>query len=153
MRKTDQEKMWEVFVESSNGGVISTGGALKAGGGSSAPKTSNDDEDAEDTDGDPYEDEEGKDELQDILTKCHSGDITAEEAHEHITKMMKGEGEDEENVKRHSGKKNTKEMNKQLRHSGTESSNNNKPGNPFKRTEGMRKSSGVNRIQPKEGRY
>jgi hypothetical protein len=110
MRKTDQEKMWEVFVESSNGGVISTGGALKAGGGSSAPKTSNDDEDAEDTDGDPYEDEEGKDELQDILTKCHSGDITAEEAHEHITKMVKGEGEDEENVRRGTVQKATDKM-------------------------------------------
>ena len=101
MRKTDQEKMWEVFVESSNGGVISTGGPLKAGGGSSAPKTSkdNDDEDAEDTDGDSYED--GEDELQDILNKCHSGDITPEEAHKHITKMMKGDNEeDAENVKR-----------------------------------------------------
>lgn len=110
MRKTDQEKMWEVFVESSNGGVISTGGALKAGGGSSAPKTSNGDGDAEDTDGDPYEDEEVKDELQDILTKCHSGDITAEEAHEHITKMMKGEGEDEENVRRGTVQKATDKM-------------------------------------------
>lgn len=109
MRKTDQEKMWEVFVESSNGGVISTGGALKAGGGSSAPKTSNGDEDAEDTDGDPYEDEE--DELHGVLKKCHSGDITAEEAHKHITKMMKGEDEDEEkNVKRFTAQKATDEM-------------------------------------------
>ena len=109
MRKTDQEKMWEVFVESSNGGVISTGGALKAGGGSSAPKTSNGDEDAEDTDGDPYEDEE--DELHGVLKKCHSGDITAEEAHKHITKMMKGEDEDEEkNVKRFTAQKATDKM-------------------------------------------
>ena len=109
MRKTDQEKMWEVFVESSNGGVISTGGALKAGGGSSAPKTSNDDEDAEDADGDPYEDEE--DELHGVLKKCHSGDITAEEAHKHITKMMKGEDEDEEkNVKRFTAQKATDKM-------------------------------------------
>lgn len=101
--------MWEVFVESSNGGVISTGGALKAGGGSSAPKTSNGDEDAEDTDGDPYEDEE--DELHGVLKKCHSGDITAEEAHKHITKMMKGEDEDEEkNVKRFTAQKATDEM-------------------------------------------
>ena len=106
MRKTDQEKMWEVFVESSNGGVISTGGALKAGGGSSAPKTSNGDED---TDGDPYEDEE--DELHGVLKKCHSGDITAEEAHKHITKMMKGEDEDEEkNVKRFTAQKATDKM-------------------------------------------
>jgi hypothetical protein len=106
MRKTDQEKMWEVFVESSNGGVISTGGALKAGGGSSAPKTSNGDEDA---DGDPYEDEE--DELHGVLKKCHSGDITAEEAHKHITKMMKGEDEDEEkNVKRFTAQKATDKM-------------------------------------------
>ena len=101
--------MWEVFVESSNGGVISTGGALKAGGGSSAPKTSNGDEDAEDTDGDPYEDEE--DELHGVLKKCHSGDITAEEAHKHITKMMKGEDEDEEkNVKRFTAQKATDKM-------------------------------------------
>ena len=98
--------MWEVFVESSNGGVISTGGALKAGGGSSAPKTSNGDEDA---DGDPYEDEE--DELHGVLKKCHSGDITAEEAHKHITKMMKGEDEDEEkNVKRFTAQKATDKM-------------------------------------------
>jgi len=109
MRKTDQEKMWEVFVESSNGGVISTGGPLKAGGGSSAPKTSNGDEDAEDADGDPYEDEE--DELHGVLKKCHSGDITAEEAHKHITKMMKGEDEDEEkNVKRFTAQKATDKM-------------------------------------------
>ena len=121
MRKTDQEKMWEVFVESSNGGVISTGGPLKAGGGSSAPKTSNDngDEDAEDTDGDSYED--GEDELQDILNKCHSGDITPEEAHKHITKMMiagvitaemmRSEDEDEEkNVKRFTAQKATDKM-------------------------------------------
>ena len=111
MRKTDQELMWEAFTESSNGGVISTGGPLKAGGGSSAPKTSNDngDEDAEDTDGDSYED--GEDELQDILNKCHSGDITPEEAHKHITKMMKGEDEDEEkNVKRFTAQKATDKM-------------------------------------------
>lgn len=109
MRKTDQEKMWEVFVESSNGGVISTGGALKAGGVSSALKTSNGDEDAEDADGDPYEDEE--DELHGVLKKCHSGDITAEEAHKHITKMMKGEDEDEEkNVKRFTAQKATDKM-------------------------------------------
>ena len=110
MRKTDQEKMWEVFVESSNGGVISTGGPLKAGGGSSAPKSSKDsDDDAEDVDGDPYEDEE--DELHGVLKKCHSGDITAEEAHKHITKMMKGEDEDEEkNVKRFTAQKATDKM-------------------------------------------
>ena len=111
MRKTDQELMWEAFTESSNGGVISTGGPLKAGGGSSAPKTSkdNDDEDAEDTDGDSYEDEE--DELHGVLKKCHSGDITAEEAHKHITKMMKGEDEDEEkNVKRFTAQKATDKM-------------------------------------------
>ena len=110
MRKTDQEKMWEVFVESSMGGVVTLGGPLMSPS-SSAKKPS---EDAEDADGDSYEDEEGKDELQDILTKCHSGDITAEEAHEHITKMMKGnedEDEDEEkNIKRGTAQKATDEM-------------------------------------------
>lgn len=97
MRKTDQELMWEVFVESSNGGVISTGGPLK--GGSSSPKSGNTSEDAEDVDGDSYEDEE--DELHGVLKKCHSGDLSPEEAHKHITKMMKGDAEeDAENVKR-----------------------------------------------------
>jgi len=111
MRKTDQEKMWEVFVESSNGGVISTGGALKAGGGSSAPKTSNDDEDAEDVDGDPYEDEEGKDKLQDILTKCHNGDISIDEARNLIDKLSKsGEEDEEKNVKRFTAQKATDKM-------------------------------------------
>jgi len=111
MRKTDQEKMWEVFVESSNGGVISTGGALKAGGGSSAPKTSNDDEDAEDTDGAPYEDEEGRDELQDILTKCHNGDISIDEARNLIDKLSKsGEEDEEKNVKRFTAQKATDKM-------------------------------------------
>lgn len=111
MRKSESELMWEVFVESSNGGVISTGGPLKGGGGSSAPKTSNDDEEAEDVDGDPYEDEEGEDKLESILKKCHSGDITAEEAHKHITKMMKGKDEDEEkNVKRFTARKATDKM-------------------------------------------
>jgi polyhydroxyalkanoate synthesis regulator phasin len=109
-RKTDQELMWEVFMEASNGGVITTGGPLKAGGGSSAPKS----EDAEDVDGDPYEDEEGEDKLKSILDKCHSGDISADEAHEHITKMMKSgmpkEDEEGKNVKRHSMERNTKEM-------------------------------------------
>ena len=108
MRKTDQEKMWEVFVESSNGGVISTGGALKAGGGSSAPKSSNGDEDA---DGDPYEDEEGKDKLQDILTKCHNGDISIDEARNLIDKLSKGSDEDEEkNTKRFTAQKATDKM-------------------------------------------
>ena len=65
MRKTDQELMWEVFMEASNGGVITTGGPLKAGGGSSAPKSSDEDED--DVDGDSYEDEEGKDKLKAVL--------------------------------------------------------------------------------------
>lgn len=106
-RKSESEIMWEVFVESSNGGPVTTGGPLKAGGGSSTPKSSDD----EDVDGDPYEDEEGEDELQDILNKCHSGDMTAEEAHEHITKLMKGDDEDEEkNVKRGTAQKATEEM-------------------------------------------
>jgi hypothetical protein len=112
-RKTDQELMWEVFMEASNSGVITTGGPLKAGGGSSAPKS----EDAEDVDGDPYEDEEGEDKLKAILTKLHSGDIDADEAHKHITNMMKGskpKEEDAENVKRHSMERNTQEIRKQL---------------------------------------
>ena len=115
MRKTDQELMWEVFMEASNGGVITTGGPLKAGGGSSAPKSSDEDED--DVDGDPYEDEEGKDKLKAVLDKCQSGDITADEAHKHITKMMRGskpKEEDAENVKRHSVDRNTKEMRSQF---------------------------------------
>ncbi len=98
-------------MESSNGGIISTGGPLKAGGGSSSPKSGNTSEDAEDVDGDSYEDEE--DELHGVLKKCHAGDITAEEAHEHITKMMKGDAEEDgedKNVKRHSGVKATQEM-------------------------------------------
>jgi hypothetical protein len=104
--------MWEVFVESSNGGVISTGGALKAGGGSSAPKTSKDsDDDAEDVDGDSYEDEEGKDKLQDILTKCHNGDISIDEARNLIDKLSKGSDEDEEkNTKRGTAQKATDKM-------------------------------------------
>jgi len=113
-RKTDQELMWEVFMEASNSGVITTGGPLKAGGGSSAPKS----EDAEDVDGDPYEDEEGEDKLKAVLDKLHSGDISADEAHEHITKMMKSgmpkEDEEGKNVKRHSMERNTKEMRSQF---------------------------------------
>lgn len=118
MRQTDQEKMWEVFIESSNGGPVTTGGPLKAGGGSSAPKG---DEDAEDVDGDPYEDEEGEDKLESILKKCHSGDISVEEAHEHITKMMKGEPkeEDAENVKRGSAQRNTDKMRAQFTKGGS----------------------------------
>ena len=114
MRKTDQELMWEVFMEASNSGVITTGGPLKAGGGSSAPKSS-DDEDEDD--GDSYEDEEGKDKLKAVLDKCQSGDITADEAHKHITKMMRGskpKEEDAENVKRHSVRRNTEKMRSQF---------------------------------------
>ena len=117
MRKTDQELMWEVFMEASNSGVITTGGPLKAGGGSSAPKSSDEDED--DVDGDSYEDEEGEDKLKAVLDKCQSGDITADEAHKHITKMMRGvkpkeeEGEDK-NVKRHSVDRNTEKMRSQF---------------------------------------
>lgn len=118
MRKTDQELMWEVFMEASNGGVITTGGPLKAGGGSSAPKSSDEDED--DVDGDPYEDEEGEegeDKLKSVLDKCHNGDITADEAHKHITKMMKGskpKEEDAENVKRDSAGHNTLDIMRQM---------------------------------------
>lgn len=112
-RKTDQELMWEVFMEASNSGPITTGGPLKAGG-SSSPKSSNEDED--DVDGDPYEDEEGEDGLKAILAKCHSGDISADEAHKHITKMMKGKPkeEDAENVKRDSEGHNTLNIMRQL---------------------------------------
>ena len=113
-RKTDQDLMWEVFMEASNSGPITTGGPLKAGGGSSAPKSKDEDED--DVDGDPYEDEEGEDKLKAVLDKCHSGDISADEAYKHITKMMKGKPkeEDAENVKRHSMERNTQEIRKQL---------------------------------------
>lgn len=126
MRKTDQELMWEVFMEASNGGVITTGGPLKAGGGSSAPKSSDEDED--DVDGDPYEGEEGEDKLKAILSKCHSGAITADEAHKHITKMMKGskpkeeEGEDK-NFKRDSVGHNTLGIMRQMSPHETSSRN------------------------------
>jgi hypothetical protein len=110
MRKSTNELMWEVFVESSNGGPVSTGGPLK--GGSNVSSSS--DEDAEDTDGDPYEDEE--DELHGILKKCHGGDITPEEAHEHITKLMKGSEEDAEdkNTKRNTVQQATDAMHSQF---------------------------------------
>ena len=119
MRKSTNELMWEVFIESSNGGPVSTGGPL--GSGKTAPEAPSEDEegddedaeDAEDVDGDPYEDEE--DELHGVLKKCHSGDITPEEAHKHITKLMKGSEEDEEkNVKRHSAQKATDAMRSQF---------------------------------------
>lgn len=123
---TDQEKMWEVFIESSNGGVVTTGGPLKAGGGSSAPQG---DEDAEDVDGDPYEDEEGEDKLKAILAKCHSGDISADEAHEHITKMMEGGEEDAEDA--------TKEMRGQF--TKDKSAANVKRPQPHREVEGIKR--------------
>lgn len=104
MRKNDQILMWEAYIGESNE-AVSMGGPLKVGGSKSPSKSSDDnsedaeDEDMEDEDGDPYEDEE--DELHGVLKKCHSGDITPQEAHKHITKMMKGDAEeDAENIKR-----------------------------------------------------
>jgi len=102
MRKNDQILMWEAYIGESSE-AVSMGGPLKVGGSKSPKKSSSEDaedEDMEDEDGDPYEDEEG-DELHGILKKCHSGDITPQEAHKHITKMMKGDAEeDAENIKR-----------------------------------------------------
>lgn len=143
MRKTDQEKMWEVFIESSNGGVISTGGPLKSGGGSSAPKSSNDsDDDAEDVDGDPYEDGEGKDKLQDILTKCHNGDISIDEARNLIDKLSKGSDEDEEkNTKRGTVQKNTDKMRGQFT-KGKGSANVKRPA-PDRSVQGVKRNTSV----------
>ena len=92
MRKNDQILMWEAYIGESSE-AVSMGGPLKAGGSKSPSKPS--DEDAESG---YMEDEEDK--LHGILKKFHSGDITSQEAHKHITKMMKGEEEEAENVKR-----------------------------------------------------
>ena len=101
MRKNDQILMWEAYIGESSE-AVSMGGPLKVGGNKASKKSSSEDaedEDMEDENGDPYEDEE--DELHGVLKKCHSGDITPQEAHKHITKMMKGNNEeDAENIKR-----------------------------------------------------
>jgi len=96
MRKNDQILMWEAYIGESSE-AVSMGGPLKAGGGKSPSKSS--DYNSGDAESRCMEDEE--DELHGILKKFHSGDITSQEAHKHITTMMKGDKEeDAENVKR-----------------------------------------------------
>jgi hypothetical protein len=120
--------MWEAFIGESDNGPVSTGGPL--GGGKSFPKesTSEDeedgDEDAEDVDGDPYEDEEGKQYdtklVLAILNKVASGSVHPEEAARLIDQVVNnqeryGSEEDEEkNVKRHSAQKATDAMRSQF---------------------------------------
>jgi len=166
-KKSDSQLLAEAYE-----GSVSQGGPLGSGGSSPSTYNSTTNEQGE---------EDGDDSLMALVAKLLAGvadgSIDEGEACEHVKMVLSGEVEAseheskeeqekedegdysdheedaEDNTKRYSGEKNTREMEKGLRLPSSKSPMSNKPGNPKERTQQFRKTSGVNRKQPTEGRY